>query len=121
MRKRKSFNLKNRIVQALRRLFFYSRIRGEALDAAKVIKNGKTQFRCAITNKLFPISDVAVDHIDPCVNPQEGFVDWNTFIQRLFCVKSWSPLEWDISKLQVISKIEHSKKTAKERKQRKRG
>ncbi len=121
MRKRRPFNLKNRIVQQMRRLFFYSPIRREALEKVKTIKNGKTLFKCAVTNKLFPITDVAVDHIEPCVNPKDGFVNWDTFINRLFCVTKWLPLEWDSSLLQVISKVEHAKKTAEERKKRKRG
>ena len=43
------------------------------------------RYQCAICQKYFPGKDVAVDHIDPVVDVDDGFVDWNTFIDRLFC------------------------------------
>ncbi len=29
-------------------------------------------------------NNAAVDHIDPVVNPKDGFIDWNTYINRMF-------------------------------------
>lgn len=95
--------LKSGFVQHMRRMFFYSPLRAESLKRAKA-KNGL--YKCAITKKLFPINLVTVDHKDPVVDPKVGWVDYNTFMQRLFCA---------VENLQVISKVEHSKKTAKER------
>lgn len=50
-----------------------------------------------------------VDHIKPVVDPQEGFVSWDEFINRLFCEKD---------NLQALCKTCHKIKTAKEKKKR---
>lgn len=39
--------------------------------------------RCEMCGGLFPQTGVQADHIVPVVGP-EGFVDWNTFIKRLY-------------------------------------
>ena len=41
-------------------------------------------FKCAECDGEFPNKQVAVDHIEPVVDPTIGFVDWNTFIERLY-------------------------------------
>ena len=121
MKKKRPYNLRTRIIQQLRKIFFYSPLRREALDGARVLKKDVIMYRCAITKKLFPIDQVTVDHIDPVVKPEEGFPqvyrendlfssdDWTEYVNRLFCKKE---------NLQVISKIEHSKKTKLENKER---
>ena len=63
-------------------------------------------FLCRKCKKDFPAKMVQVDHIEPIVTPSEGFVDWNTFIDRLFCERD---------NLQVLCKTCHSKKTKKEK------
>lgn len=116
MKKRRPYNLRTRIVQQLRKIFFYSPLRREALERAKVVKGGKTLFRCAITKKLHTLDQVTVDHIIPVVDTEYGFPrikreidDWTVFVLRLFC---------SVENLQVISKEEHSKKTKLENKKR---
>lgn len=42
-------------------------------------------YRCNICKEEFTQSNVNVDHTEPAVDPKVGFVDWNTFIERLFC------------------------------------
>ena len=42
--------------------------------------------RCPQCNGLFPQGEIFADHITAVVGP-EGFVDWNTFIERLFSEK----------------------------------
>ncbi len=42
--------------------------------------------QCPECNGVFPQNLMAADHITPVVGP-EGFVDWNTFIERLFVEK----------------------------------
>lgn len=86
----------------------------ETLNEAKTKKkiNKKTgrmaqHYRCASCRKDFALSSVQVDHIDPVVDPATGFIDWNTFITRLFC---------DKGNLQVLCKTCHTKKTKKEQK-----
>ena len=63
----------------------------EVLNAAKRGKmvNDKTgrlaeHYQCASCGKLFPASDVVVDHISPVV-PVTGFVSWDDIIVRMFC------------------------------------
>lgn len=105
MRKKRVYNLQRLIIGALRKIFWYSPLRREALEKAKI----GLLYKCAITKKKFPINEVTVDHIIPVVDPQIGFVDWNTFVARLFC---------DVNNLQVLSKVAHAKKTKEERSRR---
>ena len=56
-------------------------------------------------------NNAAVDHIDPVVEPEVGFVDWNTYINRMFL---------EASGYQVLCYKCHAGKTAEERKRRKR-
>lgn len=108
---KKPQNLKLKIVQALRKVFLYSDARREALSKARVTDDeGVTYYRCAKTKKLLPKDAVKVDHIDPVVDPEKGFVDWNSYIDRLFC---------SADGLQIISKKAHDKKTKEENTRRK--
>lgn len=105
-KRKRVYNLKSLIISALRKIFFYSPLRRQALEKAKV----GNLYRSGINGQKYPINCVTVDHIIPVIDLKKGFVDWNTFIERLFC-----PVE----NLQVISKDEHSEKTKAERKKRK--
>jgi hypothetical protein len=104
---------KSFIISALRGAFRKYPAKYECLKEASVGKkvNGATgrvaeHYKCAECKKDFPASGVQVDHILPCVDPEVGFVDWNTFIQRLFCSKE---------NLQVLCKADHLEKSKKER------
>jgi len=88
----------------------------ETLKAALVGKkiNKKTKrlcahYRCNKCKEEYPSSEVQVDHKKPVVDPKKGFIDWNTYIARLFC---------DAKNLQVLCKPCHLIKTAKEKKLR---
>lgn len=63
-------------------------------------------YRCAECGNDFPMKGVQVDHKQPVVNPKQGFVDWDTFIARLYC---------EAKKLQVLCKGCHSIKSKRER------
>lgn len=85
----------------------------ETLNEAKTEKkiNEKTgrlaqHYRCNLCSAEFTNKDMEVDHIEPVVNPAEGFVNWDTFISRLFC---------DKSNLQAICKPCHKAKTKQEK------
>jgi len=85
----------------------------EVLKEACVGKeiNSKTKrlafhYKCAKCKKKFPAKEVQVDHKLPVVDPVIGFVSWDVFIERLFCLKK---------NLQVLCTGCHEKKTAKER------
>lgn len=92
----------------------------ETLNEAKTekkinIKTGRLaqHYLCASCNEDFPAKDVQVDHILDVVDPSVGFIDWNTYISRLFCEKD---------NLQILCKICHlvkskeSKNTKQKRK-----
>lgn len=78
----KHFN--NWMRNVLRRTFFRWRERTGALHAAKIARN---EYKCAICSKIFSHKEIRVDHIDPVVDPKIGFVNWDTYITRLFCKK----------------------------------
>lgn len=66
-------------------------------------------YLCNACKQEFTSKDVEVDHISPVVDPATGFVDWDTFIGRLYCPKE---------NLQVICKPCHKIKTKEERKKK---
>lgn len=66
-------------------------------------------YKCAKCKKDFVLKNVQVDHKDPVVDPKEGFVDWDTYIDRMLVPEK---------KLQVLCTSCHKKKTDKERKTR---
>lgn len=72
----------------------------------KKTKRMAMHYRCAGCKGEFPSSAVNVDHIDPVVDPLVGFVNWDTFITRLYCEKE---------NLQCLCKDCHDKKTKEER------
>lgn len=69
-------------------------------------KKDAVQYLCSTCMQYVGSTKVAVDHISPVISVSEGFVDFNTFIDRLFC---------DAANLQVICDDCHNKKTQSER------
>jgi len=57
------------------------------------------------------VKNILADHREAVVNPTDGFIDWNTFIDRLFIEESG---------YQALCSACHDKKTAEEREIRKR-
>lgn len=91
--------------------------RNEVLNEAKTKKkvnklSGRMaqHYKCAKCKKEFPLSKIAVDHIQPVVDVKEGFTTWDNFISRLFCVKD---------NLQCLCDDCHDKKTQQEKENRK--
>lgn len=108
--------LKTFITSALRGAFRKYPPKYETLKEASVGKkvNKKTgrmaeHFTCAECKQEFPAKEVQVDHIEPCVDPKEGFVNWHIYIERMFCSKS---------NLQVLCSTCHDEKSSLERKER---
>lgn len=99
----KKFDLTKYLIQVLRKSFlrtpWYSIAKNKAKEYYKA--KGKTKdlirvgYRCAKCKRFFEGSTakVAVDHINPVVEPKTGWVDFNTYIDRLYC---------DYSNLQVL-------------------
>lgn len=75
-------------------------------------KSGRigAHYSCSNCKQEFPQKDIQVDHIEPVVDPIVGFVNWDTFIDRLFCPKE---------NLQVLCHNCHKEKTKLEKEQRK--
>jgi 5-methylcytosine-specific restriction endonuclease McrA len=105
------------IVSALRGAFRKYPNKYEVLEEAFVGKqvNLKTNrvskhYKCKSCEGHFPSSEVNVDHINPVVDPTEGFTSWDKFIPNMFCPKDG---------LQVLCKTCHDIKTKEENKIRK--
>lgn len=77
---------------------------GKKLNAA----TGKEiyHYKCAGCGKLFKGADVAVDHINPVVDPDKGFQGWDIYITRMFC---------EVAGFQVLCNECHSIKTQNEK------
>jgi len=90
------------LIQALRRISYRWPPRSLVMKEARVARG---KYRCAECGEVFGRQEVQVDHVHPVINPETGFVDWNTYIARLFCPKSG----W-----QILCKPDHHKKSAQE-------
>jgi len=97
-RKKPKWNSNAAFRGALRRVFARSPKVVEVKQAARkeeikhnkdgsVSKKKRVLYQCAICGKWFPGTHVAVDHVNPVINPETGWVDWNDFISRLDCDK----------------------------------
>lgn len=79
------------IKSALRRASSRWKPRTDVLKAARVEKG---RYLCSMCEQVVPVTvvndvgkrvkNVEVDHTVPVVDPEEGFVNWDTFIRRLF-------------------------------------
>ena len=115
--KRPKYNANSAIRSAVRRTFSRSPMVREVMmkvrrerpwfksDGSQAAKP-RVEFMCSICNEWHMGKNIQVDHIEPVVDPTEGFKDWNTFISRLFC---------DVNNLAVLCKTCHEIKTNKEK------
>jgi hypothetical protein len=116
---------KAKLERALRKLSWSWKPYGIARERAKVDKatfecqncgkycyTGKsekslTTLKEKYTMKNVEMCSICVDHIDPVVDPKEGFICWDTYINRLYC---------DESNLQVLCLNPcHKEKSKRER------
>jgi hypothetical protein len=94
----KPFDLKRFLIAKLREMFRKSPLYGETKKRAKAEyfedrpsgkKVRRMHYQCAMCRQYFldrkGCRDIAVDHIVPVIDPDTGFVDWNTYISRLYC------------------------------------
>lgn len=68
------------------------------------------RYQCAFCMKLFSDKQIQIDHINPVVEVNSGFINLDEFAKRLFC---------DDSNLQILCKPCHKEKTASENRLRK--
>ena len=97
-KKKTKYNQNSQLRSAVRRTFSRSPLVQEVLKDVRsehdqYNKNGDlgkrkaVRYTCAECSGLFMRTAVAVDHIIPVVCLIKGFIDFNTFIARLFCSK----------------------------------
>lgn len=111
---------KKRVINALRQVSRWMPSKAEARKRAQyrvqigLTKKGKPKYRiffkCAICGGLFKSEEINVDHKNPAIDPVLGFVDWNTYMNRLFC---------EYTELQVLCIEHHDIKTKAENEIRK--
>ncbi len=76
--------LRNIIIAHLRRIGYRNVNRPQVeADARKA----RGSYECAKCLQLFKRNEIHLDHIEPVVDPEEGFTDWDTYITRLFLGK----------------------------------
>jgi hypothetical protein len=75
-------------MQALRRASYRWRSRGEALKKARVSRG---QYRCAKCGAISDRHGVQMDHREAVVDPKVGYVNLDTWVDRLLCDES----NWD--------------------------
>lgn len=79
-------------------------------EAMHRVKQGSNQYQCEGCKKVFKLREVQVDHIQPVIDPTDGWVSIQEFVWRLFCPAAG---------LQVLCQdVCHAEKTRKENKRR---
>jgi 5-methylcytosine-specific restriction endonuclease McrA len=117
VKKKPKYNANSAIRSAVRRTFSRSpmvrevmlKVRRErpwTLKDGSIAKKPRVEYQCSNCQQWHMGKDIQVDHAIPVVDPEVGFVDWNTFIERLFC-----PQE----NLSVLCKTCHENKTNSEK------
>lgn len=104
--------LKQFVINALRRAIFKWVPRRVALDSAEVHEGEYTiikekdrsrkKFKCNECKGIFRSKEINVDHIQPVVDPEKGFVGFDEYIERMFC---------KVDGFQVLCKECHDVKT----------
>lgn len=116
-KKRPKYNENSAIRSALRRTFSRSPIVREVMHEVRrestwYKKDGsaaskpRVEYLCSSCNEYHMGKDIQVDHAVPVVDPEKGFENWDTFVDRLFCPKE---------NLAVLCKSCHKKKTDTEK------
>ena len=99
MAKQHKFNMNAAIRGAIRRIFARSPIIRQIMmqnrrEIAKFNNDGSrskkdaVQYLCNVCKEWVSSTRISVDHIDPVISVDDGFVDWNTFVAKVFCAHS---------------------------------
>jgi hypothetical protein len=92
------YNPNSVIRGVLRRAFARSPIVQEIINESRrevpkykkdgtLAKKPSVQRQCQTCNQWVGSTKIAVDHVEPVISVEEGFQDWNIFIDRLWCGK----------------------------------
>ena len=106
MAKKKKQTLKTFLTGKLRSASLLWHARDEVF---KRIRTSRGIYECEICEGHFKKNMIDIDHKNPIVNVELGFIDWNNYIENLFC---------DADDLQGICKTCHSIKTEQEKEMR---
>ncbi len=98
-RKSKTPNLRHWLTNKLRRLSYQWPPRKDAIKKARIERG---IYRCNICEGKFGPKQIQLDHIEPVIGYEDGFIDWNNYLDRLFCAEEG---------FQVLCKPCHEAKT----------
>lgn len=121
-KKEYKFVLRASVISALKKVFvrsplfsvvkeFNKRERLVTKQDGSPSKARRVEYQCNHCKQWFPekinkITQVQVDHVEPVINPQTGYVDFNTWIAREFVdVEVWDPKI--NSRLALYNSIKH--------------
>lgn len=92
-------SLRHWLTHKLRRLSYQWPPRKDAIKAARLERG---IYKCNICEGKFGPKEIQLDHIEPVIHEEDGFIDWNNYLNRLFC---------DEQGFQVLCKPCHEAKT----------
>lgn len=98
-RKSKKPNLRHWLTNKVRRLSYQWPPRKEAIKKARLERG---VYLCNICEGKFGPKEIQLDHIEPVIHEEDGFIDWNIYLERLFCAEEG---------FQVLCKPCHEAKT----------
>jgi len=78
----KTINVKPLVISSLRSTSIRWGPRNEAL---KLARKERGIYCCEECKEEFKRKEIVIDHTDPVIDPSIGWVNWDTFINRLFC------------------------------------
>lgn len=91
------------IINLLRRGTYRWPARSEAFRKSRISRG---IYICNMCNSQCKAKEVSADHVSPVVDPVHGFIDWNTYITRMFPGPDG---------FQILCKMCHDNKTNNER------
>lgn len=101
-KKKKVQSTKTFLTGKLRSASLYWPPKNECLKNARV---GRGNYECEGCKGVFKQAELQADHINPVIDLELGFVDWNTYIGNLFC---------SVENFQALCKTCHIAKTMQE-------
>lgn len=93
-------DLRAKIISHLRRIGYLNTTYKDAMESAH---RERGQWECAKCKQIFKRTDLHGDHEQPVIDPLVGFIDWNTYMDRLF-----------LGQIQPLCKECHALKTKQE-------
>lgn len=99
--------LRKWLISQLRRLS-YRVPDGQRLEAMRRARVGYGKYKCAHCAKVCAPKEYQLDHIEPVIAPEDGWVSYDVYVERLFLPEKGADL------LQALCLECHHKKSAQE-------